>query len=120
MVVDPDDALIPGATVTLTSASGKAQTTTSKSDGTYTFRGVAGGHVHADGDGAGVCQLHQAAISVTAGANVTSDVKMTLQDTTQTVNVTHRHGAAERGSGEQRERDGDYGRRAECAIGRSG
>ena len=43
MVVDPDDALIPGATVTLTSSSGKAQTTTSKSDGTYSFRGVAAG-----------------------------------------------------------------------------
>ena len=43
MVVDPDDALIPGATVTLIRRTGKAQTTTSKSDGTYTFRGVAAG-----------------------------------------------------------------------------
>ncbi len=30
MVVDPDDALIPGATVTLTSAAGKTVSTTSK------------------------------------------------------------------------------------------
>ena len=43
LVVDPDDALIPGATATLTSPSGKALTATSKSDGTYTIRGVAPG-----------------------------------------------------------------------------
>ena len=41
MVVDPDDALVPGATMTLAlaTASGKPVSTTSKSDGTYTFRG---------------------------------------------------------------------------------
>ena len=42
-VVDPDNALIPGATVTLTPAQASRRTTTSKSDGTYTFRGVAAG-----------------------------------------------------------------------------
>src|ERR1035441_7044990 len=43
VVVDPDDALIPGATVALTSASGTAQSTVSKNDGTYTFRNLATG-----------------------------------------------------------------------------
>src|ERR1039457_3114387 len=43
VVLDPDNALIPGATLALTSASGTAQSTVSKSDGTYTFRNLATG-----------------------------------------------------------------------------
>jgi hypothetical protein len=39
-VVDPDGAEIPGATLTLTNASGKAYVVQSGSDGTYAFRGV--------------------------------------------------------------------------------
>jgi hypothetical protein len=39
-VVDPDGAEIPGATLTLTSAAGKAYVAQSGSDGTYAFRGV--------------------------------------------------------------------------------
>jgi hypothetical protein len=88
MVVDPDDALIPGATVTLTSAAGKSQTATSKSDGTYTFRGVAAGSYTVNATAPGFANYSSAAINVTANANVASDVKMTLADTTQTVNVT--------------------------------
>ena len=34
LVKDPDDALVPGATVTLTPATGKAQVATSRNDGT--------------------------------------------------------------------------------------
>jgi hypothetical protein len=87
-VVDPDNALIPGTTVTLTSASGKAQSTTAKSDGTYTFRGVAAGAYTVTATAPGFASYSSATINVAAGANVTSDVKMTLQDATQTVNVT--------------------------------
>src|SRR5262245_58351820 len=36
VVADPDDAVIPGATITLAPTSGKAVTATSGSDGTYT------------------------------------------------------------------------------------
>ena len=88
MVVDPDDALIPGTTVTLTSSAGKSQTTTSKSDGTYTFRGVAAGSYTVNAAAPGFATYSSAAINVTANANVASDVKMALADTTQTVNVT--------------------------------
>jgi hypothetical protein len=42
-VVDPDGAEIPGATLTLTSATGKAYVAQSGSDGTYSFRGVPAG-----------------------------------------------------------------------------
>ena len=42
-VLDPDQAAIPGATVTLTPARGDALTVTSGSDGGYSFRGVPAG-----------------------------------------------------------------------------
>jgi hypothetical protein len=42
-VVDPDGAEIPGATLTLTSPSGKAYVVQSGSDGTYAFHGVPSG-----------------------------------------------------------------------------
>ncbi len=42
-VVDPDGAEIPGATLTLTSATGKAYVVQSASDGTYAFHGVPAG-----------------------------------------------------------------------------
>ena len=43
LIADPDDAVIPGATITLTPASGKAVTGTSGTDGTYTIHGIAPG-----------------------------------------------------------------------------
>jgi hypothetical protein len=58
-VVDPDDALIPGTTVTLNSAGGKTQSTTAKSDGTYSFRGVAPGALYHHGECAWVRSVFQ-------------------------------------------------------------
>jgi len=88
MVVDPDDALIPGATATLTSGAGKSVSTTSKSDGTYTFRGVAPGTYTLTVSAPGFATYSKQSIAVTASANIAADVKMALQDQTQTVNVT--------------------------------
>ena len=88
LVVDPDDALIPGATATLTSPSGKALTATSKSDGTYTIRGVAPGTYTLTVVAPGFATFVKRAVTVTASANVMADAKMALQDATQTVNVT--------------------------------
>ena len=88
MVVDPDDALIPGATVTLTPASGKVQTTTSKSDGTYTFRGVPAGSYTVTATAPGFASYTSPAIAVATGANVASDVHMDVEAAAQTVNVT--------------------------------
>ena len=87
-VLDPDDALIPGATATLTSAAGKASITTSKSDGTYTIRGLAPGTYTLSVTAPGFGTFVKAGINVTNGSNVAADVKMTLQDTTQTVTVS--------------------------------
>jgi hypothetical protein len=88
MVVDPDDALIPGATATVTSGSGKSVSATSKSDGTYTIRGVATGTYTLTVSAPGFATYSKQSIAVTAGANIAADVKMALQDQTQTVNVT--------------------------------
>ena len=70
MVVDPDDALIPGAAVTLTPASGRAQTTTSKSDGTYSFRVLAGTYTLSV-KAPGFADFSKPGIQVATGANLT-------------------------------------------------
>ena len=87
-VLDPDTALIPGATVTLASASGKAQSTIAKDDGTYTFRGVPAGSYTLTATAPGFAVYVKQAISVSANANVAMDVNMTLQEQVQAVNVT--------------------------------
>jgi hypothetical protein len=87
MVVDPDDALIPGAAVTLTPASGRAQTTASKSDGTYSFRVPAGTYTLSV-QAPGFANFSKPGIQVATGANLNMDASMTLAETEQQVNVT--------------------------------
>jgi hypothetical protein len=87
MVVDPDDALIPGATVTLTPATGRAQTTTSKSDGTYSFR-VSAGTYTLSVKAAGFANFAKPGIQVATGANLNVDASMALAEEQQQVNVT--------------------------------
>lgn len=87
-VLDPDDALIPGATVALNSASGKSQSTKSRSDGTYTFRGVAPGTYTITVTAPGFAVFVKQNVNVTAGASIASDVKMAIQEQVQQVNVT--------------------------------
>jgi hypothetical protein len=88
MVVDPDDALIPGATVTLTPATGKVQSTTSKSDGTYSIRGLAAGMYSVTVSATGFANFTKQAVRVAAGANVNVDATMALAEQVQQVNVT--------------------------------
>ena len=88
MVVDPDDALIPGATVTLTTSTGKAQITPSKSDGTFAFHGVSAGAYSLTVVAPGFAPFSKPGITVTTGANINVDVKMALLTQSQTVNVT--------------------------------
>jgi len=87
-VLDPDDALIPGATVTLTSTSGKSQSTPSGSDGTYTFRNVAPGTYTVTVNAPGFATFVKQDVNVTARASVAADVKMVIQEQVQQVNVT--------------------------------
>ena len=89
LVVDPDDALVPGATVTLTPASGKgAQTATSKSDGTYTFRGVAPGTYVVTATAPGFAVFLKEGVKVAAGANLALDTKLSIAEQSQQMTVT--------------------------------
>ena len=89
LVTDPDDALIPGATVTLTPASGKGgQNTPSKSDGTYTFRGVAPGTYTVTVTAPGFAAYVKEGVKVAANVNLTVDTKMVIQEQSQQMTVT--------------------------------
>jgi hypothetical protein len=88
LVADPDNAVIPGATVTLTPQSGKPLTAVSGSDGNYVIRGVSAGNysitVTMDGFGSFVKQ----GIRITAGQALTVDAKLAVATDTQTVQVS--------------------------------
>jgi Carboxypeptidase regulatory-like domain len=87
-VADPDNAVIPGATVTLTPASGKALTTQSQSDGTYTLRGVPAGTYSMTVTMQGFATFVKQGIHVTAGQSLAIDAKMAIQVESQEVQVT--------------------------------
>jgi Carboxypeptidase regulatory-like domain len=88
LVTDPDEAVVPNATVTLTPASGKAQTTTSKSDGTYTFRGVSAGTYVVTVTAPGFGVFVKEAFHVGANANVPLDAKLAIADFQQQMTVS--------------------------------
>ncbi len=88
LVADPDDAVIPGATITLTPASGKAVTGTSGSDGTYTIHGVAPGTYSMTVTMQGFASFVKMGVRVAAGATVTVDAKMAIQTEQQVVQVS--------------------------------
>ncbi len=86
-VVDPDNAEIPGATLTLTPPSGKAYTVTSGSDGTYAFRGVPAGTYSLTITMPGFATIVKPAVKI-GGPAQTFNVKMQIQDQQTVVNVT--------------------------------
>jgi hypothetical protein len=88
LVADPDSAVVPGATVTLTPATGKAIITESQSDGTYTLRGVPAGTYSITVTMAGFATFVRQGIKVAAGQSVAVDVKMAIQEQSQEVQVT--------------------------------
>jgi hypothetical protein len=87
-VADPDNAVIPGATVTLTPTSGKALTTQSQSDGTYTLRGVPAGTYSMTVTMEGFATFVKQGVRVAAGQSLAIDAKMAIQAQSQEVQVT--------------------------------
>jgi hypothetical protein len=87
VITDPDSALIPGATVTLTPAKGKAIVVQSGNDGTYTAHGVVPGTYSMTVTMTGFATFVRQNIHV-AGQPVTIDVKMSLEVNTQQIQVT--------------------------------
>src|ERR1700727_2765802 len=88
MVADPENAVIPGATVTFTPASGKALVAQSQSDGTYVLRNVPAGTYAVTVTMQGFASFVKMGVKVAAGQALTLDVKMAIQEQTQEVNVT--------------------------------
>ncbi len=88
LVADPDSAVIPGATVTLTPATGKALSTESKSDGSYVVTGVPAGTYSVTVTMEGFASFVKQGVRITAGQALTLDVKMLIQQQAETVQVT--------------------------------
>jgi hypothetical protein len=88
LVSDPDSAVIPGATVTLTPASGKALVVTAKDDGTYVLANVPAGTYSLMVTMPGFASFVKLGTKIAAGQNLTLDAKMAIQEQSQTVQVT--------------------------------
>jgi len=88
LVADPENAVIPGATVTFTPSTGKALVTQSQSDGTYVLRGVPAGTYAVTVTMQGFASFVKLGVKVAAGQALTLDAKMAIQEQTQEVNVT--------------------------------
>ena len=71
LVEDPDTALIPGATVTLTPTTGKALTTQSQSDGTYVLHNVPAGTYSMTVTMQGFASFVKMGVKVSAGQALT-------------------------------------------------
>jgi len=96
---------------------GKAQSTVSKSDGTYSFRGVAAG-TYTLAWKRPASPLHQAAVRVTSGANLNQTPRWPAEAGAAGERL-HGTRLAERGPGEQRQRAVITGAALGRAVGRS-
>ncbi|HEY6374537.1 MAG TPA: carboxypeptidase regulatory-like domain-containing protein, partial [Edaphobacter sp.] len=90
LVTDPDEAVIPGATVTLTPAAGKGKAIValSQNDGTYTLHGVPAGTFSMTVTMQGFATFVKMDVRIGAGQTLTQNVKMAIQEQTQEVQVT--------------------------------
>jgi hypothetical protein len=88
-VADPDAAEIPGATLTLTppGAKGQAYSVTSKSDGTYSFRGVPAGVYSLTATMNGFATFVQQGVKI-GGPALSINIKMAVQASNVVVQVS--------------------------------
>jgi hypothetical protein len=86
-VADTTGAVIPGATVTLTSASGKPVIVQSQNDGSYIFTGVRAGTYSLTVTMRGFASFVKLSVRIAAGQAVVMDAKMAIQEQSQQVNV---------------------------------
>src|SRR5271154_5046276 len=88
LVADPENAVIPGATVTFTPATGKPLITKSQSDGTYVLRGVPSGTYTVTVTMQGFASFVKTGVKIATGQSLTLDTQMAIQEQKQEVNVT--------------------------------
>ena len=86
-VTDPDAAVIPGATITLTPGSGRAVTGVAQADGAYQLTGVPAGNYSLTVTMNGFATYVRQNLRVSASQQLTVDVKLAIQDQSQQVNV---------------------------------
>ena len=87
-IADPTGAVIPQATVTATSASGKVFTATSDSSGNYVLRGLPPSTYSLKTTATGFAVNTTPAIIVTAGTSKHVDISLTIEVAQQNVEVT--------------------------------
>ena len=87
-IKDDTGGVIPGATVTLSSATGAVQTTSSDADGNYVFRHVAPGAYTVSAAYTGMQQQSALAVTVTQSSGSTANIVMVVQTQRQEVTVT--------------------------------
>jgi len=87
VVADPEGAVIPGATVTLTPSSGKALIAQSQNDGSYVLHGVSAGTYSLTVTMKGFASYVKLAVRIAAGQNLALDTKMAIEEEKQEVNV---------------------------------
>ncbi len=86
-VADPDEAVIPGATVTFTPANGKATVVTSQADGGYTVRNLPAGTYSLTVTMSGFATFVKQGIRINPGQNLIQDAKMAIQVQSEEVQV---------------------------------
>lgn len=88
-ITDPTGALIPGATVVVTTSAGTAvTTTTADSDGSYAVNGLAPGGYIVKADFAGFASFASPSIQLAAGQMKRVDISMAIEVAQQSVTVT--------------------------------
>ncbi len=87
-VVDPEGAVIPGATITLTLAGGKARVITSGGDGAYALTGVAPGVYSITVTMPNFASFVRQGVRLASGQQMTIDVKLIVEAQSQQVQVT--------------------------------
>ena len=86
-VFDPDNAVIPGATITLAAASGALSTVRSASDGSYVFRNVSAGSYTLTVKATGFATFVRAGIQI-GSLPQTVDAKLAIADQATVIDVT--------------------------------
>lgn len=86
-VLDPSGAVVPGVSVTITSASGTARTVTSDAQGKYVVRGLAPGRYTVQAEAPGFAAFHKKNVEVIAGRTAALSISLKISATETQVEV---------------------------------